>query len=254
MARDRILAACRKNGVAFLQGCTPDNIVARIDEGVRVVAGHSEAGAKGQGPSATENAGVNPPETKTNGGNPCRLPISSSAPPSAIPPNAQGVRRLVFARTSAGCGKTFGVQTGWRFWSATDPSLLPAMYQFADQAALERATGGEEIKRLVADFEPRLARRDADARGAGAGGGVSGDVAVVPAKRPVFACCASFAGLKSAEAPQREGGSNPLVPRADSWMRRGGRTSGAHSRDPLARNDDGRCFDIRIGTTRSLAN
>ena len=44
-ARDRILAACRKNGVAFLQGCTPDNICARIDEGVRVVAGHSEAAA-----------------------------------------------------------------------------------------------------------------------------------------------------------------------------------------------------------------
>ena len=44
-ARDRILAACRKNGVAFLQSCTPDNIVARIDEGVRVIAGHSEAAA-----------------------------------------------------------------------------------------------------------------------------------------------------------------------------------------------------------------
>src|SRR6478672_798978 len=44
-ARDRILAACRNNGVAFLQGCTPDNITARIDEGVRVIAGHSEAAA-----------------------------------------------------------------------------------------------------------------------------------------------------------------------------------------------------------------
>ena len=44
-ARDRILAACRNNGVAFLQGCTPDNITARIDEGVRVIAGHSEASA-----------------------------------------------------------------------------------------------------------------------------------------------------------------------------------------------------------------
>src|ERR1700751_3651597 len=43
MARDRILAACRKNGVAFLQGCTPANIIARIDEGVRVISGHSEA-------------------------------------------------------------------------------------------------------------------------------------------------------------------------------------------------------------------
>jgi 2-keto-3-deoxy-L-rhamnonate aldolase RhmA len=42
-ARDRILAAYRQNGVAFLQGCTPDNITARIDEGVRVIAGHSEA-------------------------------------------------------------------------------------------------------------------------------------------------------------------------------------------------------------------
>ena len=44
-ARDRILAACRKNGVAFLQGCTADNVIARIDEGVRVIAGHSEASA-----------------------------------------------------------------------------------------------------------------------------------------------------------------------------------------------------------------
>jgi 4-hydroxy-2-oxoheptanedioate aldolase len=44
-ARDRIFAACRKNGVAFLQMCSADNIVERIDEGVRVVAGHSEAAA-----------------------------------------------------------------------------------------------------------------------------------------------------------------------------------------------------------------
>ena len=44
-ARNRILAACRKNGVAFLQGCTPDNITTRIDEGVRVVAGHSKEAA-----------------------------------------------------------------------------------------------------------------------------------------------------------------------------------------------------------------
>jgi 2-keto-3-deoxy-L-rhamnonate aldolase RhmA len=44
-ARDRILAACRKNGIAFLQGCTAENVIARIDEGVRVIAGHSEASA-----------------------------------------------------------------------------------------------------------------------------------------------------------------------------------------------------------------
>jgi hypothetical protein len=44
-ARDRILSACRNNGVAFLQSCTADNITTRIDEGVRVIAGHSEAAA-----------------------------------------------------------------------------------------------------------------------------------------------------------------------------------------------------------------
>jgi 4-hydroxy-2-oxoheptanedioate aldolase len=32
-ARDRILAACRNNGVAFLQGCTVDNITTRIERG-----------------------------------------------------------------------------------------------------------------------------------------------------------------------------------------------------------------------------
>jgi 4-hydroxy-2-oxoheptanedioate aldolase len=44
-ARDRVLAACRKNGVAFLQSCTPENVVARIDEGVRVIAGHDQSAA-----------------------------------------------------------------------------------------------------------------------------------------------------------------------------------------------------------------
>jgi 4-hydroxy-2-oxoheptanedioate aldolase len=45
-ARARIFAACRKHGVAFLEGCTPGNIRARIDEGVRVIAGHNEETAK----------------------------------------------------------------------------------------------------------------------------------------------------------------------------------------------------------------
>ena len=49
--------------------------------------------------------------------------------------------------------KSFGAQKAWRFWSATDPSLHIAMYKFTDQAALERGTGGEEIKRLTADFD-----------------------------------------------------------------------------------------------------
>jgi 4-hydroxy-2-oxoheptanedioate aldolase len=38
-ARDRILAACRRNKVAFLEACTPETVAARIDEGVRVIAG-----------------------------------------------------------------------------------------------------------------------------------------------------------------------------------------------------------------------
>jgi hypothetical protein len=48
--------------------------------------------------------------------------------------------------------KSFGAEKAWRFWSLTDPSLHQATYQFADQASLERATNGPELKRLVADF------------------------------------------------------------------------------------------------------
>jgi 4-hydroxy-2-oxoheptanedioate aldolase len=39
-ARDRVFAACRENRIAFLEVCSPANIVARLDEGVRVVSGH----------------------------------------------------------------------------------------------------------------------------------------------------------------------------------------------------------------------
>lgn len=45
-ARERIFAACRRNKLAFLEVCTPANIAARIDEGVRVVAGQSEETAR----------------------------------------------------------------------------------------------------------------------------------------------------------------------------------------------------------------
>lgn len=44
-ARERVLAACRKNGVAFLQACSPDDVIAKIEQGVRVFAGHSEPAA-----------------------------------------------------------------------------------------------------------------------------------------------------------------------------------------------------------------
>jgi 4-hydroxy-2-oxoheptanedioate aldolase len=47
-ARERVFAACRRNGVAFLEIGTPANITAKLDEGVRVIAGHSEAARLGR--------------------------------------------------------------------------------------------------------------------------------------------------------------------------------------------------------------
>jgi len=45
-ARDRVLAACKKNGIAFLEGGTPANIIQRLDDGVRVIADHNEESAR----------------------------------------------------------------------------------------------------------------------------------------------------------------------------------------------------------------
>jgi 2-keto-3-deoxy-L-rhamnonate aldolase RhmA len=41
-ARDKVFNACRRNGVAFLEGSNRQNIVARLNEGVRVIGGHDE--------------------------------------------------------------------------------------------------------------------------------------------------------------------------------------------------------------------
>ena len=48
--------------------------------------------------------------------------------------------------------RSFGVAKAWRFWSKTDPAIHQAMYQFDDEAALDRAVDGDEMKRLIADF------------------------------------------------------------------------------------------------------
>ena len=45
-ARERVFAACRKNRVPFLESCSPENIIAKLDEGVRVIAGHREETAR----------------------------------------------------------------------------------------------------------------------------------------------------------------------------------------------------------------
>ena len=63
--------------------------------------------------------------------------------------------------------KSFGVEKAWRFWSISDPSLHQATYQFADQAALDRAMNGDDLKRLVADFNrdwPDITRRNPSRR------------------------------------------------------------------------------------------
>lgn len=45
-ARDRIFAACREHGIAFLEGATPENVTRKIDEGVRVISGQREDTAR----------------------------------------------------------------------------------------------------------------------------------------------------------------------------------------------------------------
>ena len=58
-ARRRVFAACRKNGIAFLETCSPDNIAAKLDEGVRVIAGHREETAHHRPrPPAPHDAGL----------------------------------------------------------------------------------------------------------------------------------------------------------------------------------------------------
>jgi hypothetical protein len=46
-----------------------------------------------------------------------------------------------------------GVKKALRFWSLSDPALHVAMYEFADQAALDRAMGDDILKPLVAEFD-----------------------------------------------------------------------------------------------------
>ena len=45
-ARDRVFRACQANGVAFLESCTSETVIEKIDSGVRVIAGAQEEIAK----------------------------------------------------------------------------------------------------------------------------------------------------------------------------------------------------------------
>jgi hypothetical protein len=48
--------------------------------------------------------------------------------------------------------KSWGVKKACRFWSLANPAIHQATYQFDDEASLERAMKGEDMKRLIADF------------------------------------------------------------------------------------------------------
>src|SRR6201986_3526280 len=48
--------------------------------------------------------------------------------------------------------KSFGAIRAWRLWGSTDPSMHQATCEFADEASLDRAMKGDDLKRLVADF------------------------------------------------------------------------------------------------------
>ena len=47
----------------------------------------------------------------------------------------------------------FKAEKCWRFWSAADPGVHYAVYQFSDIARLDAALASEGFKGLVADFD-----------------------------------------------------------------------------------------------------
>ncbi len=47
----------------------------------------------------------------------------------------------------------FKAEKCWRFWSALDPSVHYAVYQFPDMARLDAALKSDGFKMLVADFD-----------------------------------------------------------------------------------------------------
>jgi hypothetical protein len=41
-----VFHACQQHGIAFLEGCTPENVARKIDAGVRVIAGQRQETAQ----------------------------------------------------------------------------------------------------------------------------------------------------------------------------------------------------------------
>ena len=85
-ARDRVMAACRRNGIAFLEGCTRSNIAARLDEGVRVISGHDpEMARMGAGPSKARDAGLRLERRTRGAGADARTPGRASTAADRVP-------------------------------------------------------------------------------------------------------------------------------------------------------------------------
>mgnify|MGYP001793726212 CR=1 FL=1 len=51
--------------------------------------------------------------------------------------------------------KVFGVRKAWRFWSVSNPALHEAMYEFANQAALDRGAPLSKIACVHLPTAPR---------------------------------------------------------------------------------------------------
>lgn len=49
--------------------------------------------------------------------------------------------------------KAFGARRAWRGWSAVDPSVHQAFYEFDDLARAQAIQGSDGLKRLVAEFD-----------------------------------------------------------------------------------------------------
>jgi hypothetical protein len=49
--------------------------------------------------------------------------------------------------------REFGAKRAWRCWSASDPAVHVAFYEFDSVEAAKAATAAEKIKPLVADFD-----------------------------------------------------------------------------------------------------
>jgi hypothetical protein len=77
----------------------------------------------------------------------------SSAPPFTDPSKRAAFDDWYRNEHLPDAAKAFGVTRAWRFWSVNDPALHQAMYQFADQAALDRAISDASLKTLVAEFD-----------------------------------------------------------------------------------------------------